>query len=208
MTVLRRLADFGLLVLLVSWFNWLLSRVSPERSFLYLWSVVTNHIYYSLLIIMLFAVFSLGLLSLIVIFCRWSAGIYWLRAAAETGYFFSGLILLVGFFRWLLVSRGGRLADPLWLTFVLIWLMYGAWFWLLKTGSNCISDRVALAVYGLLFWLILPLGASAFSFGGLTYTPSLISLIIPRVLYTGTGVCFLFFVRFYSHSLKKLRQNQ
>ncbi len=205
--ILRRLTDFGLLVILLIWFNWLLSGIDPEASLFYLWAVAFNHIYYSLLAVMLLAVFILGLLGLLVLLFSWSEGMHWMRAAAESGYFFSGIILLVGFFRWLLVSRGGRIADPLWLTFVLIWLMYGAWFWLLKVGNKNHSTNVSLAIYGLLFWVMLPLGASAFSFGGLTYSPAATVPVTFRALLTGTGISFLFFVRFYTHALKKLRQS-
>ena len=207
MKILRRLSDFGLLVLLVIWFNWLLSKIPPERSFVYLWSVAFNHIYYSLLAVMLLAVFLFGLLGLLVLLFSWREGLHWMQAAAESGYFFTGLILLVGFLRWLFVSRGGRVADPLWLTFVLIWLMYGAWFWLLKTGDEKQPLRIKLAIYGLLFWIMLPLGASAFSFGGLTYYPARIAPLFSRALLGGAGVGFLFFVRFYTHALKQLRQN-
>lgn len=197
MKFLRRLIDPGLLFLLISWGGWLYLTGGKSEDIEYIFTVFSNHIYYSLLTINVFSIVLFGLLSLAVLFREWETGLYRLKSTAEVAYLYTGLFILIGTFRWLLLSGGGRLADPVWITFVLLWLMFGSWFWLSRATEGVPFARIALGIYGVLILFMFPLGATAFSYGALNYIPVGNLPLKGEILITGIVIFALFYLRFY-----------
>ncbi|MFP4686653.1 MAG: hypothetical protein ACLFN5_00925 [bacterium] len=204
MVIMRRIVDFFLLLFVISWFNWLLALLPESVSPVYRLAVVLNYVYYSLNIVFALMILLLGGLALSTLILRWQSGFYWQHSAVETCYLFAAIIFLTGFFRLLFVGGGrGYGTDPLWLTSIILWMMFGGWFWLYRTIKPFTLARALYSsIYTLLIAVVAPLAATAFSFLQLSPPPGLFRIKMGIALLIGTGICFLLIIRVYTHCLK------
>ena len=204
---LRRIVDFFLLLFVVLWFNWLISTIPTAASTLHYWRTIVNYTYFSLLQVTVLVIIFFGILGFITVTFRWEKGLYWQLSTAEASYLYVGLVILSGFFRQILAGGGRYGGNPLWLTFIFVWIMFGGWFWLYRSLNYApLARSLYTSIYAILILLFLPLAATAFSFWDLTVATYELRIEYPEVLLAGTAIMSLIFIRIYTHCLKRHRK--
>ncbi len=208
MNYLDRGFDFGLLAVFAVIFYLLISPFIGFNSVFQLRPVHLKVVYYSTAGLCFSFLFVFGLIAYLALLDGKRKYMAVLVALAEAEYFFASLVLLLGLLRWFVPPVGVVAREPIWLSFLLLWTLFGCWFWLLKRVKKIRLKLVCTAVYGIIIVFHFPLALSAFCYflpGKISFVPGIYSLEAQLITFGLLALVYArFFLYFHRRACEKL----